>query len=309
MDLRLDALAALACADPLEKSEIALALHARAKLDFQADLSAQLTPDPSLPMPGRPARPALVHPAKVSKRATSTIEGRAALLHAICHIEFNAINLALDAVWRYAGMPEAFYRDWLRVAAEEAKHFKLLRAHLASLGYAYGDFGAHDGLWLKHFRLLRDHLRQHLGHDYGDFPAHQGLWSMCEKTAHDITARMALVPRTLEARGLDATPQIQQRLRSANKPDALAAVAILDIILAEEIGHVAIGNHWYHHLCQQAGIDPIAHYKHLVDHYAVPRLHPPFNLAAREEAGFSAEEIAFLLADFTPTGNEQLSKA
>ena len=280
MDLRLDALAALACADPLEKSEIALALHARAKLDFQADLSAQLTPDPSLPMPGRPARPALVHPAKVSKRATSTIEGRAALLHAICHIEFNAINLALDAVWRYAGMPEAFYRDWLRVAAEEAKHFKLLRAHLASLGYAYGDFGAHDGLWL-----------------------------MCEKTAHDIIARMALVPRTLEARGLDATPQIQQRLRSANKPDALAAVAILDIILAEEIGHVAIGNHWYHHLCQQAGIDPIAHYKHLVDHYAVPRLHPPFNLAAREEAGFSAEEIAFLLADFTPTGNEQLSKA
>ncbi len=280
MDLRLDALAALACADPLEKSALALDLHARAEARFEAELSAQLTPDPSLPMPGRPARPALVHPAKVPKRATSTIEGRAALLHAICHIEFNAINLALDAVWRFAGMPEAFYRDWLRVAAEEAKHFKLLHAHLASLGYAYGDFDAHDGLWL-----------------------------MCENTAHDVIARMALVPRTLEARGLDATPQIQQRLRGANKPDALAAVAILDIILADEIGHVAIGNHWYHQLCQQAGIDPLAHYKHLVDHYAAPRLHPPFNLAAREEAGFTTEEIAFLLADFTPTGNEQLSKA
>ena len=211
MDLRLDALAALACANPLEKSERALDLHARAEVAFTADLSAQLSP--SHPLPGRPARPALVHPAKVPKRATSTIEGRAALLHAICHIEFNAINLALDAVWRFAGMPEAFYRDWLRVAAEEARHFKLLHAHLATLGYAYGDFDAHDGLWL-----------------------------MCEKTAHDIIARMALVPRTLEARGLDATPQIQQRLRGANTPDALAAVAILDIILAEEIGHVAIGN-------------------------------------------------------------------
>ena len=280
MDLRLDALAALACADPLEKSELALALHARAQHSFTADLATQLKPDPAQPMPGRPARPALVHPAKVPKRATSTVEGRAALLHAICHIEFNAINLALDAVWRFAGMPEAFYRDWLRVAAEEAKHFKLLHAHLATLGYAYGDFDAHDGLWL-----------------------------MCEKTAHDIIARMALVPRTLEARGLDATPQIQQRLRGANTADALAAVAILDIILAEEIGHVAIGNHWYQHLCQQAGLDPIAHYKHLIDHHAAPRLHPPFNLAAREEAGFTADEIAFLLADFAPSANPHLSKA
>ena len=182
------------------------------------------------------------------------------------------MNLALDAVWRFDGMPRAFYLDWLRVAAEEARHFRLLRTHLQGMGW-----------------------------DYGDFPAHQGLWAMCEKTAHDIVARMALVPRTLEARGLDATPQIQNRLRGANTPDALAAVAILDIILAEEIGHVAIGNHWYQTLCQQAQLDPIAHYKHLVDHHAAPRLHPPFNLAAREEAGFSAEEIAFLLADFTPT--------
>jgi uncharacterized ferritin-like protein (DUF455 family) len=276
MDLRLAALAALTCADPLEKSQLALDLHAQAQTQAQAhfcaDLQAHITPDPAQPMPGRPARPALVHPAKVPKRPSSSVEGRAALLHAICHIEFNAINLALDAVWRFAGMPEAFYRDWLRVAAEEAKHFRLLHAHLGTLGYQYGDFLAHDGLWL-----------------------------MCEKTAHDIIARMALVPRTLEARGLDATPQIQNRLRGANTPDSLAAVAILDLILAEEIGHVAIGNHWYQQLCQQAGLDPIAHYQHLVDLHAAPRLHPPFNLAAREQAGFSPEEIAYLMADFSPS--------
>ena len=226
----------------------------------------RLTAPPADTLPGRPARPQLLHHTAVARRSPATPEGRAVLIHAIAHIEFNAINLALDAIWRFAGMPETFYRDWLRVAAEEAKHF----------------------------RLLRDHLRQHLGHDYGDFPAHQGLWSMCEKTAHDITARMALVPRTLEARGLDATPLIQHKLRSVGTSDALAAVAILDIILAEEVGHVAIGNHWYGWLCARQGLDPVAHYAELVARHEAPRPKPPLNAAARRAAGFTEAELLWL---------------
>ena len=165
---------------------------------------------------------------EVPRRSPFTPEGRAALLHAIAHIEFNAINLALDAAWRFAGMPRAYYLDWLRVAREEALHFRLLREHLRSLG-----------------------------HDYGDFDAHDGLWAMAEKTRDDVLARMALVPRTLEARGLDATPPMQAKLRRAG--DA-RAVEILDIILRDEIGHVAIGNRWYRWLCARDGLDPRAHY-------------------------------------------------
>lgn len=216
-------------------------------------------------LPGRPAKPELRHHTAVARRSPATPEGRAVLLHAIAHIELNAINLALDAVWRFDGMPEAYYRDWLRVAGEEALHFQ----------------------------LLRDHLRT-LGHAYGDFPAHQGLWEMCAKTAHDIVARMALVPRTLEARGLDATPLIQRKLRQVGTPDALAAVAILDTILRDEVGHVAVGNHWYRWLCARDGLDPIDHYADLVRRYEAPRLKPPFNEAARQQAGFTAVELKLL---------------
>jgi uncharacterized ferritin-like protein (DUF455 family) len=184
------------------------------------------------------------------------------------HIEFNAINLALDAAWRFEGMPREFHEDWVRVAAEEAYHFTLLSEHLQSLGHAYGDFPAHDGLWM-----------------------------MCEKTAGDIVARMALVPRTLEARGLDATPLIQAKLRQVNTPAARRAVDILDIILRDEVGHVAIGNHWYRVLCEREGLDPVAHYGVLVDRYAAPRLYPPFNEEARLRAGFSAEELRGLRED------------
>ena len=204
----------------------------------------------------------------MAQRSPATHAGRAVLIHAIAHIEFNAINLALDAIWRFDGMPQAYYLDWLRVAAEEAKHFNLLRAHLRTMG-----------------------------HDYGDFPAHQGLWTMCEKTAHDIVARMALVPRTLEARGLDATPLIQKKLRQAGTPDALAAVAILDLILREEVGHVAIGNHWYRWLCQREGYIPESYYPTLVQRYEAPRLKPPFNEAARRLAGFSETELQWLRQD------------
>jgi uncharacterized ferritin-like protein (DUF455 family) len=263
MELRQSALEALCMADAEAKAAAARALAACA-----ASLAiAPTAPRPVLPVPGRPNRPELIHPAKVPRRSPAKPEGLAALLHAIAHIEFNAINLALDAAWRFDGLPREFYLAWTQVAGEEAYHFTLLREHLASLGYAYGDFAAHDG-----------------------------LWAMCEKTKDDIVARMALVPRTLEARGLDATPQIQDKLRQVNTPASMRAVAILDVILRDEIGHVAIGNHWYKWLCERDALDPIALYPQLAQRYAAPKLHPPFNQDARKRAGFSDEELAWLLA-------------
>ena len=199
------------------------------------------------------------------------------MVHSICHIEFNAINLALDAVWRFDGMPDAFYTDWALVAKEEAQHFSLLRTHLRGMGQQPDANGQLVPRW-----------------DYGDFAAHDGLWEMCDQTAHDVVARMALVPRTLEARGLDATPQIQAKLRQVGTPDALRAVAILDIILQDEVGHVAIGNHWYRWLCARDGLEPVAHYKLLTEKYKAPKLRPPFNHEARKRAGFTPEEIAAL---------------
>ena len=257
MPLREAALQVLQMPDPAAKAVAARALFADPPVLDTARVFSFAGP-----LPGRPPRPRLVAPADVPRRSPFTPEGRAALLHSVAHIEFNAINLALDAVWRFAGMPEAFYRDWLRVAAEEALHFTLLAEHLATLGHAYGDFDAHDG-----------------------------LWTMAEKTAGDIVARMALVPRTLEARGLDATPPMQARLARAG--DA-RAVAILDVILRDEIGHVAIGNRWYRYTCERAGLDALAIYPGLVERYAAPRLRPPFNHAARRAAGFSEDEIAYL---------------
>lgn len=261
MELRQQALHALRAAGPREKVALATALHRDA---LQATLSP-VAPAPPAGLPGRPPRPHLVHPARVPRRSPARPEGLAALLHAIAHIEFNAINLALDAVWRFEGMPDEFHFDWLKVAAEEAFHFSLLVEHLATLGHAYGDFDAHDG-----------------------------LWAMCEKTAGDIVARMALVPRTLEARGLDATPQIQQKLRQVGTPAALRAVEILDVILRDEVGHVAIGNRWYRFLCEREGLDPVAHYGVLVERYAAPRLYPPYNAEARRRAGFTQAELDYL---------------
>ncbi len=292
-ELRALALAALLEPDPATKCALAQALHASTGPD-QAPLAdpsgkavapapsglagasaprlsiAQDRPTCQGELPGRPVRPGLVHPAKVPRRSPHKPEGLAALLHAIAHIEFNAINLALDAAWRFNGMPPAFHHDWVRVASEEAYHHGLLAELLRKLGHAYGDFDAHDN-----------------------------LWTMCLRTQDDIVARMALVPRTLEARGLDATPQIQDKLRAVGTPLALEAVAVLDIILRDEVGHVAIGNHWYRWLCAREGLDPVAHYPALVVRYAAPRLHPPFNAAARRRAGFSDEELAFLLAENT----------
>lgn len=217
--------------------------------------------------PGRPALPLLVEPKEVPRRSPFTPDGHAALLHSITHIEFNAINLALDAVWRFANMPEAYYRDWMQVALEESQHFQSLQIHLQRCGYTYGSFSAHDG-----------------------------LWTMCENTRHDVVARMALVPRTLEARGLDATPLIQAKLRKVGTPQALEACDILDTILREEVGHVAIGNQWFHWLCQREGLEPAPFYAQAALQHAAPRPKPPFNLLARKRAGFTDAELAVLQA-------------
>ncbi|HEY8605504.1 MAG TPA: ferritin-like domain-containing protein [Noviherbaspirillum sp.] len=213
-------------------------------------------------VPGRPTRPLLVPPLEVGRRSMRTAEGRAALIHALAHIEFNAINLALDAIWRFPGMPAAYYADWLQVAAEEALHFSMLSAHLASLGYRYGDF-----------------------------PAHNSLWDMAEKTRDDVLARIALVPRTLEARGLDASPPVRAKLAQAGDH---AAAAILDVILRDEIGHVGIGNRWFLWLCRQRGLEPLQAYADLARQYKAPPLRGPFNLDARRAAGFTEDELIAL---------------
>jgi uncharacterized ferritin-like protein (DUF455 family) len=264
MDLRQRALELLCLADPVAKAS-------GARQRFNDPAASTIDAVSTLPeptgLPGRPARPLLVSPAHVPRRSLHTPHGRAALLHAVAHIEFNAINLALDAIWRFADMPADYYRDWARVAAEESLHFTLLVEHLATLGHAYGDFDAHDG-----------------------------LWTMVEKTKHDIVARMALVPRTLEARGLDATPPMQAKLAQAGDQ---RAVEILDVILRDEIGHVAIGNRWYRWLCERDGLDPIAYFDQLLAAHHAPRPKPPFNLDARRRAGFDDEELA-RLAQATP---------
>ena len=256
MELRHLALNALCIADPLAKCSAVQAMQAAlaaTAIDTEASIAEPVG------LPGRPERPALVPPRDVPMRSAATPAGRAALLHAVAHIEFNAINLALDAVWRFAGLPEAFYRDWAQVAAEEAQHFALLRAHLNSLG-----------------------------HDYGDFAAHDGLWQMAWATRADFVARMALVPRTLEARGLDATPPMQRKFAQAGDH---RAAEILGVILRDEVGHVAIGNQWYRFACARAGLDAETHYAVLALQYRAPRLHPPFNWEARRQAGFSTGEL------------------
>ncbi|WP_153100699.1 ferritin-like domain-containing protein [Paraburkholderia hayleyella] len=261
VDARQTALAVLCECDPFVKAQAARDLHAQVGLGAARCMPERQLEAPAA-LPGRPARPELVEPRQLARRGMRSVEGRVVLLHALAHIEFNAINLALDAVWRYAAMPLAFYTDWLKVAAEEAHHFSLLSARLAELGYGYGEFAAHNG-----------------------------LWDMCERTRDDVLARMALVPRTLEARGLDAAPPIRARLQQAGDH---ASAAILDVILRDEIGHVLIGNHWFRYLCEQQGLAPHDTYARLAQQYRAPRLRGPFNFAARREAGFDEAELLAL---------------
>ena len=270
-DLRAQARALAALADPAHKAAATMRLAARYADSSHGCLDpAQHWPEPPV-YPGRPDVPVLVSPRVLERRSMHTPHGRAVLLHALAHIEFNAINLALDAVWRFTDLPPEYYFDWLKVAGEEALHFTLLSDHLATLGYRYGDVSAHDG-----------------------------LWEMAQKTAGDVLARMALVPRTLEARGLDASPPLRDKLAQAGDH---AAAAILEVILRDEIGHVRIGNHWFRFLCAQRGLDPHAAYRQLAAHYAAPRLRGPYNFTARRAAGFDELELAALDAGEPPAGS------
>ncbi len=262
-DLHAAAGRCLDASDPEHKLQLTAAT-------WQALQSGQLRPDPDAPppkpigAPGRPARPRLVSPRQVPQRGLGSAEGRAALVHAIAHIEFNAINLAWDAVYRFRGKPAAYYRDWASCAADEARHFAMLSQRLAELG-----------------------------HRYGDFDAHNGLWEMAEKTAADDTARMALVPRVLEARGLDVTPGMIERLRSVGDD---RTVAILEVILREEVAHVAAGTRWFRWCCERDGREPVATFFELLHTYLGVQLRGPFNRPARLEAGFLDAELDRLAA-------------
>jgi uncharacterized ferritin-like protein (DUF455 family) len=251
------AAACLRRADPAEKIEAttnaAVAFRA-GELVFDA-----ATPIDPIGDPGRPPRPALVPPKQLPQRGLGTPEGRAALVHAVAHIEFNAVNLAWDAVYRFRGMPAEYYADWISVADDEARHF----------------------------RLLRERLNQ-LGHEYGDFDAHDGLWEMAVKTSNSCLERMALVPRVLEARGLDVTPGMIARLRHAQDH---TTADILDVILREEVAHVAAGSRWFAWCCEREGRDPAQTFHALIALHAHGSVRGPFNTDARIAAGFTLAEL------------------
>ena len=213
---------------------------------------------------GRPQAPELVDPRQLQRRSFASAEGRLRLLHAFAHIEFNAINIALDAVYRFRRLPPGFVDDWLKVADEEAKHYGLLAREL-----------------------------QKRGSGYGAYPAHRGLWDMVCKTRDNLLHRMALVPRVMEARGLDVTPAMIEKFEQFGDS---AAAEILQIIYRDEVGHVRIGNFWYRELCRQQGQDPQSLFLRLVDEYLGGQLRGPFNREARIEAGFLEPELEALEA-------------
>lgn len=255
-------------AECLDASEPALKVSLTQALykdwcDNKVELDTDFIPD-EIGEVGRPEKPNLVPPGKVGKRSMHTEEGRVILCHALAHIEFNAINLALDAAYRFTNMPRQYYTDWLKVASEEAYHFSLLESYLNKRN-------AH----------------------YGDYDAHNGLWEMAQLTAHDVMIRMALVPRVLEARGLDVTPGILKKLVQARDDEF---VEHLKIIQHDEIGHVAIGSHWFKTLCDERGLDYRQTFKQLIQDYMKGNLRGPFDEVARMQAGFTAEEIADLNA-------------
>lgn len=210
-------------------------------------------------VPGRPDKPVLVHPGDVARRKLTTAAGRIALIHAICHIEFNAINLALDACYRFQSLPRDYYLDWIRVALEEAKHFSLLCDRLSELGCEYGAYSAHNG-----------------------------LWEMAVKTQHSLVERMALVPRVLEARGLDVTPGMIERLNAVGDTET---VAILEIILRDEIGHVETGSKWFRYACEQENLEPENTFVSLLKKYNITTGKGPLHVDARKKAGFHPLEL------------------
>ncbi|MFN3963867.1 MAG: ferritin-like domain-containing protein [Silanimonas lenta] len=251
----------LAAADPQEKCAKTRA-YAAAFFEGRLPIDPEAPPPAPIRFPGRPERPRLVHPKYLPKRGLGSLAGRAAFLHAIAHIELNAVDLAWDAVYRFRDFPPGFAEDFVRTADDEARHFQLLAARLGELGHAYGDFDAHNG-----------------------------LWEMAEKTAHSALARMALVPRVLEARGLDVTPGLIARLRDVGD---MESIAVLEVILREEVAHVAAGSRWFRWLCEQEGRKPWPTFAGLVRAYGSQAVRGPFNLEARRAAGFDEEEIAAL---------------
>ncbi len=250
------AVAILKTPDPWEKARLS-GLAAKA---WQAGRLHEGGPAPCPPArPARPDRPALRPPREVPRRRIGPGSGgRIALLHALAHIELNAIDLAWDILARFTAqaMPRGFHDDWVRVAAEEARHFRLVSDRLAALGAAYGDF-----------------------------PAHDGLWEAATDTADDLLARLAVVPMVLEARGLDVTPGMIARLNGAGDRES---AEILEIIYAEEIGHVAVGKRWFDALCTERGLEPEVTWRRLVGQYFKGVVKPPFNTAARRRAGMEA---------------------
>ena len=253
--LRAGAIAAIASADLDRKVALTRETH---RLWNERVLSLRSPLDPPCPVrPGRPEKPDLVAPNRMKKRSLHTLHGRIALLHAICHIELNAVDLALDIVARFADrpVPRSFFDGWLQVAFEEAKHFM----------------------------MVRDRLRE-LGADYGDLPAHDGLWEAAHSTRNDLNARLAVVPLILEARGLDVTPSMRDNLRELGDEKS---AAVFDVIYEDEKGHVAIGAKWFRFLCARERKDPAAAFRDLVRANFRGGLKPPFNDLARAEAGLT----------------------
>ncbi len=264
------AVAVLAAAEPPEKLRLTEATATAWRDGLIAETGRSKPPD----RPARPARPALVPPREVPRRRIGPDPaGRIALLHALAHIELNAIDLAWDLIARFspaagaAGMPREFFDDWCRVAADEARHFALLGARLADLGAAYGDL-----------------------------PAHDGLWEAAKTTADDLLARLAIVPLVLEARGLDVTPGMIDKLRRAGDE---ASAEILEVIYREEITHVAAGERWFARLCRRQGRAPGVAWEALVGQHFKGVLKPPFNDEARRAAGMSPDVYGY----FTDLGS------
>ena len=207
--------------------------------------------------PGYPDRLRFVHPRLLKQRRLSTEEGRACFLHAIAHIEFNAVNLALDAIYRFRQLPDDYYKDWLRVAAEEVSHHQLLVERMRELGF-----------------------------EYGDFPVHKGLWDIATLSDENLMIRMALVPCVLEARGLDVTPPMIEKLNAVGDQKS---AGVLQVILDQEVDHVAIGVRWYRFACQRENVDPVDRFMDLLAANLPNRVHGPFNARQRLEAGFTAD--------------------
>lgn len=248
--------AALRCPEPVDKAPLLAEMGAMADdLDAGSDAPIDVV-DPAAV--GRPAAVTLVAPRELRRRTWGSEAGRFATLHALAHIEANAVNLALDAVHRFGSMPVGYYRDWVRVAAEELGHFEALGERLTDHGGAYGDLGCHDG-----------------------------LWDIAVRTAHDVGARMALVPLVFEARGLDVTPGLIERFE---RHGDVASAAVLRIVLRDEIGHVEVGSRWFRAICADRDLDPIEEFERLVAEHSL-LIVPPFNIEARVAAGFSEADL------------------